>query len=110
MKSKDKITAVRIITPVINGILGSLWIMTFGISIVISIIFVAGVYLFVKKNMVGNIAIKYGFGEKDIDEYGLEEYIYEKEDDKEKVDKNLEKKLRVYLWILFIMLGQFNVH
>ena len=105
VKSKDKITAARVIAPVINGILGSLWIFSFGITFAISIIFLAGVYLFVKKNMVGNIAIKYGFGEKDIDEYGLEEYIYEKEDDKEKVDKNLEKKIKILFMDIIYYVG-----
>ena len=94
VKSKDKVLAARVIAPVINGILGGLWITTFGVSLIVSCLFIAGVYLFVKKNIVGNVAIKYGFGEKDIYEYGLEEYIYEKETDKEKADKNLEKKIK----------------
>ena len=43
--------------------------------------------------MIHNVAIKYGFGDKDIEEYGLDKYIYKSEVN-EKFDEKFEKKIK----------------
>ena len=63
---------------------------TLGISILISIPAFFLCLYFAKKNLIGNIATKYGFSYKDIILYGLQQYVYGKDDGKvfdEKAEK-----------------------
>ena len=66
---------------------------TFGLSI---IVFFPLHYLslyFAKKNIISNIACKYGFSDKEINDYGLHDFVYGK-DDNSALDENSEKKIR----------------
>ena len=44
-----------------------------------------------ENNTINNIALKYGFGERDLFEYGLNNYIYPQKEQKEKKDFKIEK-------------------
>jgi len=44
-----------------------------------------------ENNTINNIALKYGFGERDLFEYGLNNYIYPPKEQKEKKDFKIEK-------------------
>ena len=86
-------------------VLGGLWITTFGISLVLAAFVAIGVRLIAKKNMIGNIAIKYGFGEQDIINYGLEEYIYGSENNNENFEEKNEKKVKKLFTKLMYYIG-----
>ena len=86
-------------------VLGGLWITTFGISLVLAAFVAIGVRLIAKKNMIGNIAIKYGFGEQDIINYGLEEFIYGSEKKDENFEDKNEKKIKELFTKLMYYIG-----
>ena len=47
-----------------------------------------------ENNIINNIALKYGFGKKDLFDYGLNEYIYQKNENNNLKDEELAKKYR----------------
>ena len=104
VKSRKNIIAVSVAGSVTNFVLGLLSVFTFGITVVISIFVAFGVFYFAKKNMIHNVAIKYGFGDKDIEEYGLDKYIYKSEAN-EKFDEKFEKKIKELFMELLYYIG-----
>ena len=62
-------------------------------------------YITTKKNLIANIAIKFGFGEQDIINYGLEEYVYGSKKSNEKFDEKSEKKVKQLFKLLIYYIG-----
>ena len=76
---------------------------TFGISTLISFPAYFLCLYFAKKNLIGNIASKYGFNNKDIIFYGLQEYVYGNDDGKD-FDEKAEKQIKnLFLNILYFI-------
>ena len=65
-------------------------LLPFSIFIIPLFLAIPFMYLY-ESNTINNIALKYGFGERDLFEYGLNNYIYPKKDQKEKKDFEIEK-------------------
>ena len=105
VKSLKEIITVSIIGCFLNLVLGNLWMVTFGISSILVGFVVVGIHLIRKKNMIGNIAIKFGFGEQDIINYGLTEYIYGSEENNENFDDKDEKKIKEIFTKLMYYIG-----
>ena len=85
----------------IVGTIGLYFFTTLFFLIIFSIPFI----IIMESQTFNYIAIKYGFGENDIYDYGLEKYIYEKEKsekiNKEKLEKLQEKCLSLFEDILY---------
>ena len=94
VKRKEEMIAARVMGSIVGGVLGGLMIVTSGISMIFYVALLITVTAIVRKNFVGNIAIKFGFGEQDIIDYGLGEYIYGSEKSNEKFDEKSEKKIK----------------
>ena len=105
VKSIKEMITVGVVGTLINAVLGGLWIFTFGVTLVLAAFVIVGVRLIAKKNMIGNIAIKYGFGEQDIINYGLEEYIYGSENNNENFEEKNEKKVKKLFTQLIYYIG-----
>ncbi len=61
---------------------------------IIPIFFLIGYILIYEENIINNIALKYGFGKKDLFDYNLNEYIYQKNENNNLKDEELKKKYR----------------
>ena len=74
----------------IFGLVGMYLFLTFDIFVIPLFIAVALRNL-ARRHTINNIAINYGFGQKDIYDYGLDKYIYETDKNEKFDDKQLEK-------------------
>ena len=84
------------------GIIGSVITYTFSICLVLPIIAFFFFMKLYKNNCINNLAIKYGFGEKEIYEYELDKYVYKKEIMNE---KDFEKKTEEFFKDLTYYIG-----
>ena len=55
--------------------------------LVIGALFFAGFMSLYENNIINNIALKYGFSQKDLFEYGLNNYIFEEKEEKEQKEE-----------------------
>ena len=86
--------------------MGGLTFFTFGISMIVYVGLLITMHTIVaRRNIIGNIAIKFGFGEQDIINYGLEEYIYGSKKTNEKFDEKSEKKVKKLFAFLIYYMG-----
>ena len=105
VKSKKNVMEVAAGATVVNAILGFFSVFTFGITFALAIIVGFGVFLFARKNVIHHAALKYGFGEKDIEEYELEKYFNKKEESDEKLDEKFQKKIEAFFMDLLYYIG-----
>ena len=78
--------------------------LSFGLNV---LILMPAYYLslyFAKKNIIHNLALKYGFSEKDINDYGLHDFVYGK-DDNSKFDENSWKKIKTLFEDIIYYIG-----
>ena len=76
--------------------------MGLGIYAILPIYFLS--LYFAKKNIIKGIATKFGFSEKDIDNYGLTEYVFGK-DDGSTFDEKSEKEIKKFFINLLYCIG-----
>ena len=105
VKKISQMVTAGIVGSIIGGILGGLTIATFGISMIFYVGLLITVRTIAKRNFIGNIAIKFGFGEQDIINYGLEEYVYGSEKSNDKFDEKSEKKVKKLFKQLIYYMG-----
>ena len=105
VKKFSEFIASSVVGTIFGSIMGGLAYATFGISLIVYIgLYITMQVIVIRRNFIGNIAIKYGFGEQDIINYGLEEYVYGSEKSNEKFDEKSERKVkRLFAFLIFYM-------
>ena len=90
---------------IVGFVLGLFASATFGITLFVAFFADIGLYFILKKKVIGDIAIKYGFGEQDISNYGLGEYVYDLEKNNENFDNKSEKKVKEFFSNIMFYIG-----
>ena len=75
------------------GLIGALIFMP-SMIFILPIFVIFSLALLNENNIINDIALKYGFGKKDLFDYGLNEYIYQKNENNNLKDEELAKKYR----------------
>ena len=78
---------------------------TYGISLIIGLYFTYQIGKQARKKITGNVAIKYGFGEQDIINYGLEPYIYGADKNNDITNEKYENFIKDFFLDLILYIG-----
>ena len=89
----------------IGGLLGFLSPFSLGITLLFSAYLGYQIGKQVKNKIIGNIAIKYGFGEQDITYYGLEQYIYGTDKNNDITNEKYENFIKDFFLDLILYIG-----
>ena len=93
------------------GIIGSVLSYPFIFLFGIGTFFFAGFMYLYENNIINNIALKYGFSQKDLFEYGLNNYIFEEKEEKEQKEEKdfdfekFEKKYKEFFEKIIYYIG-----
>ena len=89
----------------VGYIIGFILLQTYGISLIIGIYLTYQIGKQARKKITGNIAIKYGFGEQDIVNYGLEPYIYGEDKNNDITNEKYENFIKDFFLNLIVYIG-----
>ena len=105
VKSKEKLILGLSIAGFlyISGIVLNFF--TSGISVLVMLPIYFLSLSFAKKNLIKAIATKHGFSEKDLENYGLKEHVFGKQDDESVFDEKSEKEMKKFFINLLYFIG-----
>ena len=103
--NKKQVYKVNFYSGLVCYLIGFIFLQTYGISLIIWLYLSYQIEKQARKKITGNVAIKYGFGEQDIINYGLEPYIYGADKNNDITNEKYENFIKDFFLDLILYIG-----